>query len=132
MSGKVGDALTDLDKVEYALGQAQMLVADGMESGAIKTGVHTLSALLQAQAAIPRIEAALSASPQDGWVLVPREPTEAMLRAAQAVAELHILGDWSNAECKSDEERADKSNRDYYRAMIEAAPALPQPTGDGT
>ena len=120
MSGKVGDALTDLDKVEYALGQAQMLVADGMESGAIKTGVHTLSALLQAQAAIPRIEAALSASPQDGWVLVPREPTQAMIDAATE----SLTGIGAGADHDYDDDA-----RSMYAAFIRA---LPQPTGDGT
>ena len=130
MSGKVGDALRDLYELCAEKFSECDVEGDVCDPEADLCRNCESNGCIQLK--IRNARAALSASPQDGWVLVPREPTEAMLRAAQAVAELHILGDWSNAECKSDEERADKSNRDYYRAMIEAAPALPQPTGDGT
>jgi hypothetical protein len=65
---------------------------------------------------INALEAALSASPQDGWVLVPREPTEYMLLKAETAYAVPWVRPMSNA----------------YKALIDAAPALPQPTGDGT
>ena len=69
--------------------------------------------------------AALSAA---GWVVVPREPTEAMLDAAfaDAVAWLERV-DIGNTDCKSDRERSAEPNRSIYRAMLAAAfPAAPQ------
>lgn len=71
------------------------------------------------------ILAALSAA---GWVVVPREPTEAMLDAAfaDAVAWLERV-DIGNTDCKSDRERSAEPNRSIYRAMLAAAfPAAPQ------
>lgn len=56
------------------------------------------------------------------WKLVPVVATDEMLRAAMAEAERHLLGYWSNAECTTDEERADKSNAEYWSAMLSAAP----------
>ena len=60
------------------------------------------------------LEAAISASPQDGWVLVPRQPTREMILAA-----------W-NAKEESGRAGFGKASWD---AMLDA---LPQPTGDGT
>lgn len=57
-----------------------------------------------------------------GWKLVPVEPTPEMLRAAYDTAIRHFAGDWTNDECATEQERADKSNADYYRAMIAASP----------
>lgn len=57
----------------------------------------------------------------EGMVMVPREPTEAILKAARDTADKHLAGDYSNEECTTDAERADKSNRDYWLAMIAAA-----------
>lgn len=45
----------------------------------------------------------------EGWQLVPKEATDAMLQAADHYNEKHIVGDWSFAEC--------------YAAMVAAAPA---------
>jgi hypothetical protein len=71
---------------------------------------------------------ASSAAAQPEWKLVPIEPTPEILAAAKATADKHLFGDWCNTECSSDKERADKSNRDYWRAMVEAAP--PAKTAD--
>lgn len=59
--------------------------------------------------------------------LVPVEPTRAMLDASIRVAERHLVGNYSNEECRTDQERADKSNRDYWQAMLSAAPAASSP-----
>lgn len=67
----------------------------------------------------------MAATVPAGYVLVPIEPTRAILDAAMATAEKHLLGDWSNTECVGDQERADKSNRDYWQAMLAAAPQPP-------
>jgi len=68
----------------------------------------------KAFARVIRLLRALSASPQDGWVLVPRQPTREMILAA-----------W-NAKEESGRAGFGKASWD---AMLDA---LPQPTGDGT
>lgn len=86
-----------------------------VDDGVVTTAVWPLSA----------IRSALSAA---GWVVVPREPTEAMLDAAfaDAVAWLERV-DIGNTDCKSDRERSAEPNRSIYRAMLAAAlPAAPQ------
>lgn len=77
--------------------------------------------VFKAHAAQPMPEAAAQ-----GWKLVPVEPTKEMLDAAEATAQKHLTGDWDNSDCSTDKERADKSNRDYYRAMLSASPAAPE------
>lgn len=84
--------------------------------------VHKATAWLDSR---PTVAAAMAATVPVGWELVPVEPTRAILDAAKATAEKHLLGGWSNTECTSDQERADKSNRDYWKAMIAAASQAP-------
>lgn len=69
---------------------------------------------------------AAPAEPVTGWRMVPVEPTPEILKAAMDTAERHLQGDWFNDECKTDEERANKSNADYWRAMLDAAPPPPR------
>lgn len=83
----------------------------------------------EAQYSIPLYLAAgatpASAAVPKGWKLVPIEPTEEMLSAAINISCLHLNGSWSNTECQTDRERADKSNREYYAALLSAAPQPP-------
>lgn len=53
------------------------------------------------------------ARPADGYVLVPREPTEAMLAAFEAESAIARTAPWDRAE-------------DLYRAMLAAAPEAPE------
>jgi hypothetical protein len=63
----------------------------------------------------------------DGWQWVPKEPTKAMLKAAHDCAVSRLLGDYSNEDCKSDEERSAKGYRADWAAMLAAAPKKGQP-----
>lgn len=63
------------------------------------------------------LDAALSAQGQDGWVLVPREPTPEMIDAADKMADELPLSDWGKI--------VHATPGRVYAAMIAAAP----PTG---
>ena len=71
------------------------------------------SAAIEAQAtfdsALESVERELRAYRKEGWVLVPREPTRAMVDEA-----CEVLG----ITCEDEEE----STREVYRAMLAAAP----------
>lgn len=71
-------------------------------------------------AAILRQAAALPAVPE-GWVLVPREPTEAMLEAAMQREDDEPLSDWGKL--------VPAPHAEIYAAMLAATPAHDQPEG---
>ena len=55
------------------------------------------------------------------WVMVPREPTEKMIRAGG-----HVNSEWLNDNAPINEGRYCSPMGGAYRAMLEAAPAAPQ------
>lgn len=87
MSGKVGDAR------EVALNVLRQMFDEGANIMFDTTHDREL--------ALEMLRRGLSASPQDGWVLVPKEPTPAMLHAGFGTA--------------------DDDNAWRWKAMVEAA-----------
>lgn len=85
--------------------------------------------LEQAANEIERLRTTL-AQPQlrdapEGFVLVPKEPTEEMLLAAYEQACASLLDGIGNTHCKSDEERSAHAIRPLYHAMLATAPPSP-------
>lgn len=64
----------------------------------------------------------------EGWVLVPREPTEAMLKAAFVAMNDTPSGTWKRVKAEGQTPRrlSDVKMAPRYRAMIAAAPHPPQ------
>ena len=63
----------------------------------------------------------------EGWVAVPREPTEAMLEAHN-----DVLGSTLKLAYARSSLSMNYNHALAYRAMIAAAPPLPEPTQDGS
>jgi hypothetical protein len=84
----------------------------------------------QAERVINKLKLDLAAAVRApaGWKLVPEKATPEILAAAKKCAERHLAGQWSNEECQSDQERADKSNAEYWSEMV-AAVGEAQTTG---
>lgn len=62
-------------------------------------------------------------APQDGWVLVPKEPTPAMMEAAAREVFREAGQQWQDAECFLERTVCDAQHR-FYAAAIAAAPEV--------
>ena len=99
------------DDVLHAMARAYEMSAFGGISLANKSAERRLKAMRAAFAVLSPAQAE-----REGWVLVPREPTEAMVAAGWEVANLigpSTLGVITDTNC-----------HDTYRAMLSAAPKV--------